>query len=161
MEASASIREGGLLEPALPHCVHESCGAPFDLCGSLVGVDWEKVERFVDMRPKLAAFAEPNKPRRRMRYGFRRKRIRTEYEGDSSTGKLGHKVTFAGCLTPIHDHYASGADARLADARWCCVRCSPWRSASAQLYLRHLLCEYAAALTESSSACRPCFAVPG
>ena len=59
----------------------------------LAGVDWEKVERFVDMRPKLAAFANPNKPRRRMRYGFHRKRVRTEFEGDSSTGKLGSKVT--------------------------------------------------------------------
>ena len=58
----------------------------------LPGVDWEKVERFVDMRPKLAAFAEPNKPRRRIRYGFHRKRVRKDFEGDGPTGKLGSKV---------------------------------------------------------------------
>jgi len=55
-------------------------------------VDWEKVERFVDMRPKLAAFAEPNKPRRRLRKGFHRTRVRKDFEGDGSTGKLGSKV---------------------------------------------------------------------
>ena len=74
-------------------CTAFQCYRAASLC-SPPGVDWEKVERFVDMRPKLAAFAEPNKPRRRLRLGFQRRRVRKDFEGDNSTGKLGSKVIF-------------------------------------------------------------------
>ena len=77
-----------------------------------VGVDWEKVDRYVDMQPKLKEFANPNKECRRFMRGWLARMRGDKGGGATEDSDAGRFVTFDINLLKCSDAVAANGTMR-------------------------------------------------